>query len=61
VSVPFRPPYDCAVYDEFAVAVPLAELPDGYAVRELRFTLEVWCPRDKKDVLDTPAWATYAP
>ena len=56
--VPFRPPYDATVYKTFPVVVPFAELPEESAGRELRFTLGVWCWRDKAEALDTPAWTT---
>lgn len=53
------PPADAAGYAEVRLTVPLADLPVGLAGREVRFTLEAWCPRDRREVADAPAWGTF--
>jgi len=58
VTVPLKPPHNWTEYKEFRLAVPLSDLPAGFAGREVRFTLAVWCPRDGQEVTTDAAWGT---
>lgn len=58
ITVPFTPPHNWTEYKVFPVTVPLSELPDGFAGREIRFTLTAWCPHERQEVTSGAAWGT---
>lgn len=58
VVLPLTPRFDWTEFEEFRLPVPVAELPDELAGREVRFTLAVRCPRDGKEVTREAAWGT---